>query len=180
MSITLKSKQVNVKELRKLAKQERDPRLKRRLTGLALVAAGRLSREAIAKRLKTDSDCLRAWIERYNTGGIDGLKDLPGRGDKPTMTPRQEKSLGTALERSPRVVGINSNLWTGRAVQNFLAQKGWFDCSLSGAYAIIHRLGFTLQRPNRQPLAADPKAAKRFMRQLAGEKKTIPESGFPS
>jgi transposase len=123
--------------------------------------------------LKTDSDRVRAWIVRYNKDGIDGLRDLPGRGDKPTMTARQEKSLGRVLERSPRDAGINGNIWTGRAVQEFLKEKGWFECSLAGAYAIIHRLGFTLQRPNRQPLEADPKAAKCFMRQLAGEKKAL-------
>lgn len=171
MPITLKSKQINVNELWQLAEKERDPRLKRRIKGIALTAEGQLSREAIAAQLKTDSDRIRAWVERYNTGGVEGLKDLPGRGDKPTMTPRQEKALGKALELSPRKAGINSNLWTGRAVQEFLAKKGWFDCSLASAYAIIHRLGFTLQRPNRQPLQTAPKAQKRFMRQLVGEKK---------
>lgn len=178
MPITLKSKQVNIKEFWKLAKKERDPRLKRRITGIALVAEGKLSREAVAKRLKTDSDRIRAWIGRYNANGIDGLRDLPGRGDKPTMTPRQEKSLVKALERSPRKASINSNLWTGRAAQEFLAKKGWFEGSLGGVYAIIHRLGFTLQRPNREPLAADHNATKRFMRQLAGEKKAASESNL--
>lgn len=180
MSIALKCKQINVDGLWNLAHKERDPRLKRRITGIALVAEGELSREAIAKRLKTDSDRIRAWIKRYNAGGIDGLRDLPGRGDKPMMTPRQEKTLVRALERSPHQVGINSNLWTGRAAQEFLAKKGWFEGSLGGVYAIIHRLGFTLQRPNRESLDADPNAAKRFMRQLAGEKKAASESSLSS
>ena len=171
MPITLKSKQTSASELWKLAKTERNPHLRRRIIGIALTREGKLTREAVAKRLKTDSDRIRAWIVRYNKDGIDGLRDLPGRGDKPTMSPRQEKSLSRALGRSPRKAGINSNIWTGRAVQELLAEKGWFECSLAGAYAIIHRLGFTLQRPNRQSLEAEPKAAKRFMRQLAGKKK---------
>ncbi len=141
--------------------------------GVALSAEGRLSREAIAKQLKTDSDRVRAWIVRYNKDDIDGLRDRPGRGDKPTMTARQEKALSQALERSPRSAKVNSNIWTGRAVQEFLAEKGWFECSLAGAYAIIHRLGFPLQRPTRQSLEAEPQAAQRFLRQLAGEKKAV-------
>lgn len=173
MPITLKFKQITAAELFALAAKERNRQLKRRIKGIALSAEGKLTREAIAKQLKTDSDRVRAWIVRYNKGGIDGLRDLPGRGDKPTMSPRREKALSKALAQSPRKVRINSNIWTGRAVQEFLAKKGWFDCSLAGAYAIIHRLGFTLQRPNRESLEADPKAAKRFMRQLAGEKKEI-------
>lgn len=180
MPITLKSKQITASELFKLANKERNSRLKRRILGIALSAEGRLSREAIAEQLKTDSDRVRAWIARYNQAGIDGLRDLPGRGDKPTMTARQEKALGQALERSPRLAKVNSNIWTGRAVQEFLAEKGWFECSLAGAYAIIHRLGFTLQRPTRQPLEADPQAAKRFLRQLAGEKKALSPSDIPS
>jgi transposase len=174
MPIILKFKQITASKLFELAAKERDRQLKRRILGIALSAEGRLSREAIAKQLKTDSDRIRAWIVRYNADGLDGLHDIPGRGDKPTMTARQEKALGKALERSPRDVGVNSNIWTGRAVQEFLTHRGWFECSLGGAYAIIHRLGFTLQRPNRQPLEAEPKAAKRFLRQLAGEKKAAP------
>lgn len=171
MPITLKFKQITVAELFALAVKERNRQLKRRIMGIALSAEGRLTREAIAKQLKTDSDRVRAWIVRYNKGGIDGLRDLPGRGDKPTMTARQEKALGRALGCSPRDAGVNSNIWTGRATQEYLAKKGWFEGNLSSVYAIIHRLGFTLQRPNRQPLEANPQAQKRFMRQLAGEKK---------
>lgn len=178
MPITLTSKRISAKELFSLAAKERNRHLKRRLLGIALSAEGRLSREAIAKQLKTDSDRIREWIKRYNQNGIDGLRDRPGRGDKPTMNARREKALGKALERSPHDAKVNSNIWTGRAVQEYLAKKGWFECSLAGAYAIIHRLGFTLQRPNRQSLEADPKAAKRFLRQLAGEKKTESESDF--
>lgn len=176
MPITLTSKRISAKELFSLATKERNRHLKRRLLGIALSAEGRLSREAIAKQLKTDSDRVRAWIERYNRDGIDGLRDRPGRGDRPTMTLRQEKALGKALERSPRIANVNSNIWTGRATREFLAKKGWFEGSLAGVYAIIHRLGFTLQRPNRQSLEADPKAAKRFLRQLAGEKKATSKS----
>ncbi len=173
MPITLKSKQITATELFALAAKERNRRLKKRILGIALTREGRLTREAVAEQLKTDSDRLRAWIVRYNKGGIDGLRDLPGRGDKPTMTARQEQALSRALEHSPRDVGINSNIWTGRATQEYLAKKGWFECSIAGAYAIIHRLGFTLQRPTRQPLEADPKAQKRFMYQLAGKKKVL-------
>ena len=180
MQIILKSQQITAVEFWKLAKKERDRRLKKRIIGLALTAEGRLSREAIAQRLKTDSDRVRAWIARYNQGGIDGLRDRPGRGAKPTMTPPQEKALIRALEKSPRAVQVNSNIWTGRAVQELLAKKGWFECSLGGAYAIIHRLGFTLQRPNRRPLEANPIAAKRFMRQLAGGKKAASARDIPS
>ncbi len=173
MPITLKSKQITASELFKLAEKERNRHLKRRIIGIALSAQGRLSREAIAKQLKTDSDRVRAWITRYNADGIDGLRDRPGRGGKPIMTAGQEKALGRALERSPRAAKVNSNLWTGRAVKEFLAGKGWFEGNLSSVYVIIHRLGFTLQRPNRQPLEAEPNAAKRFMRQLAGKKKAL-------
>lgn len=180
MPITIKSKRVTASELFKLVAKERNRQLKRRILGIALSTEGRLSREAIAKQLKTDSDRVRAWIRRYNKGGIDALRDRPGRGGKPTMSPKQEQAFGKALEHSPRKAKVNSNIWTGRAAQEYLAKKGWFEGNLSSVYVIIHRLGFTLQRPNRQPLEAEPKAAKRFLRQLAGEKKAISQSDFSS
>lgn len=174
MPITIKSKQITASELFKLAAKERNRHLKRRILGIALSAAGRLSREAVAKQLKTDSDRVRAWIVRYNEGGIEGLRDKPGKGGKPTMTPRQEQSLKLALQRSPRQARLNSNIWTGRGVQEWLATKGWFEGSLSNVYVIIHRLGFTLQRPNRQSLEASQAKAAALLRAVAGKKNAIP------
>lgn len=169
--ITLTRHEFSSSELLGLARKERRPWIRRRIKAIAAVAEGYLSREAIARKFRTDSDRIRLWLVRYNQEGLAGLKkDKPGRGAKRTLTIRQEASLKKTLQRSPKKVGIPTNLWTGRAVREYLKKRQWFSCSIPEAYVLIHRLGFTLQRPGRTPIEADPRAEQQFLKELRGKK----------
>ena len=170
-TITLTRHEFSPSELHALAKKERRPWIRRRIKAIAQIAEGAISREAIARHLYTDSDQVRLWLVRYNEEGLEGLHDKSGRGAKRTLTTRQEASLVKSLQKSPRASGITANLWTGRAVQEYLGKRRWFSCSIPESYVIIHRLGFTLQRPGRAPLEADPVKKQRFFRELHGKKR---------
>lgn len=177
-TITLTRHKVSSSRLHGLAGKEHRPWIRRRIKAIALVRAGSISREAIAQKLGTDSGQIRMWIQRYNAGGLQGLEDASGRGRKRTITPRQETSLTKAMQRSPRKSGVATNLWTGRAVQEYLTKRQWFACSIPESYVIIHRLGFTLQRPGRTPTEANPKAEKRFLKELRGKKRAMSSCGI--
>lgn len=169
-TITLTRHEFSSSELFGLARKEHRPWVRRRIKAIAYVAQGKLSREAIARKVHTDSDQLRLWIKRYNKERIKGLLDKSGRGARRTLKPKQEKALKKAIQKSPKKSGISANLWTGRAVQEYLTKQQWFKCSLPEAYVLIHRLGFTLQRPGRIPTEADPKAEQEFLKELSGKK----------
>lgn len=179
LKITLTRQQIKYSKLYEIAKKEQKVRLKRRITAIAMIAEGKLSREEIARQLKTDSDRIRVWLTRYNEQGLDGMKEKSGRGRKPTMTQRQETAFKRALKRSPRASGVSTNFWTGRAAKELLEQRGWFYGNLSGVYAIIHRLGFTLQTPAKQSLETDPVKERQFLIQLKRKKKEVSKSSIP-
>ena len=170
-TITLTRHELSSSELLALAHKEHRPWIKRRIKAIAAIAESSMSREAIARDLRTDSDQVRLWIIRYNREGLSGLQDKTGRGAKRILTVRQEVSLKKALQRIPRKSGITTNLWTGRAVQEYLEKRKWFSCSIPESYVIIHRLGFTLQRPGRTPLEADPLKKQAFFKELQGKKR---------
>ena len=169
-SITLTRHEFSSSKLFGLAKKERRPWIRRRIKAIAAVAQGNFSREAIARKFDTDSDQVRLWITRYNKKGLSGLLDKPGKGAKRALTSRREMALKRALNVTPRKAGIATNLWTGRAVQEYLNKRKWFSCSIPEAYVLIHRLGFTLQCPSRIPIEADPRAEKRFFKELREKK----------
>lgn len=177
-TITLTRHKFNASHLYNLAGKERRSWIRRRIKAIAMVHAGTMSREAVARKLGTDSDQIRIWITRYNAEGLRGLEDASGRGRKRAITARQETSLKKTIQRSPRKAGVAANLWTGRAVQEYLAKRQWFSCSIAEAYVIIHRLGFTLQRPGRTPTEADPEAEKRFLKELRGKKRAVSPRGI--
>lgn len=172
-SVTLTRYEFSSHKLMELAKKEQRAWVRRRIKAMAAVMEGKLSREVIAKKLHTDSDQVRLWIKRYNNQGLKGLEDESGRGRKSSLTARQKNSLKKAMAKSPRKSGISANLWTGRAVQEYLEEKKWFSCSLPEAYVIIHRLGFSLQRPGRAPVEADPEKEKLFFKELRGKKSSL-------
>lgn len=168
--ITLTRHEFSSAELLGLAKKEYRPWIRRRIQAIAAVRAGMLSREAIAKKYGTDSDQVRLWIRRYNAEGLTGLRDKPGKGAKRRLSHRQETALKKALAKTPRKSSIATNLWSGRAVQEYLKKRNWFACSIAETYVLLHRLGFTLQRPGRNPTEADPKAETGFLTELRGKK----------
>ena len=153
--------------------KERRPRIRRKIQAIAAVEAGTMSREAIARKFATDSDQVRIWMGRYNTGGLAGLEDKPGRGAKRRLSKRQEASLKKALGKTPGKAGIATSLWSGRAVQEYLKKRRWFSCGIAESYVLLHRLGFTLQRPGRNPIEADPKAEAQFLQELQGKKSGV-------
>jgi transposase len=172
-TITLTRHEFNPSQLCGLAGKEHRPWVRRRIKAIALEYEDSMSREEIAQKLGTDSDQIRLWIARYNREGLRGLEDAAGRGRKRTITIRQEASLHKAMQHSPRKSGVATNLWTGRAVQEYLTRRQWFSCSIPEAYIIIHRLGFTLQRPGRTPTEANPKQERQFLKELRGKKRTM-------
>jgi len=44
---------------------------------------------------------VRAWVARYNTGGVDALIDRPGRGRHKPLTDDQEQQLKDRLRTGP-------------------------------------------------------------------------------
>jgi transposase len=127
-TITLTRHKFSPPQLVDLARKEQRPWIRRRIRAIAMVSEKAMSREAIAQKLSTDSDQIRAWIARYNAEGLHGLEDRAGRGRKRTLTTRQETSLKKAMQCSPRKAGVATNLWTGRAVQEYLTKRQWFSC----------------------------------------------------
>lgn len=173
ITITLTRHEFSSSELFGLAKKERRPWIRRRIQAIASVRAEKLSRERIARKYGTDSDQVRLWIKRYNANGIAGLEDQPGKGAKRRLSKRQEAALKRALGKSPEKSGIRTSLWSGRAVQEYLRKRSWFSCSIPETYVLLHRLGFTLQRPGRVPVEANPQAETLFLQELSEKKSKI-------
>lgn len=171
--ITLTRHEFSSSELFGLARKERRPWIRRRIQAVAAVKAGTQSRETIASKYDTDSDQVRLWIRRYNAGGLKGLEDKSGKGAKRQLSKRREAALKKDLAQTPRKSGIQTNLWTGRAVQEYLKKRSWFSCSIAETYVLLHRLGFTLQRPGRNPIEADHQAEARFLKELREKKSRL-------
>lgn len=102
------------------------------------------------------------WIHRLNTYGLAGLQEgnRPGRPRK--LSALQEQKLYKDLLLSPRELGYAQNIWDGPLLSYHLEKRFSVHLRVRQCQNVLHRLGFTLQRPRRQAAEADPEKQKRF------------------
>ena len=78
---------------------------------------------AIAARLGLDGATVRKRIRRFNTEGLNALKDRPRSGRPPTYTPEQTASvIATALTK-PQTLGLPFAAWTLDRLATYLHEE---------------------------------------------------------
>jgi transposase len=95
------------------------------------------------------------WVHRLLSHGLVGLweGDHPGRPSQ--LSPSEQQRLRGELERSPRELGYDQNLWDGLLLSYHLEEHYSISLSVRQCQRLFHQLGFTLQRPRRQAHEAD-------------------------
>ena len=86
--------------LRKLAKDEPDARISRRLLAIANALDG-MSRADAAKCAGMDRQTLRDWVIRYNEHGVAGLSDNWNGGRPPILTIEEQAELLAIVMAGP-------------------------------------------------------------------------------
>ena len=86
--------------LRKLAKEETDARVARRLLAIANALCG-MSRAEAARSAGTDRQKLRDWVIRYNEHGVAGLCDSWKGGRPPLLTLDEQAELLAVVMAGP-------------------------------------------------------------------------------
>ncbi len=149
----------SVEELRALAHGERDPRVRCRLLALAYVQAGHSAYEA-DELFGLTAVQIRQWIKRYNAEGIEGLSDRSRPGPRSRLAPAQYAAFLARLHAGPPPEsGLSA--WRGEDIRCLLAEEFGVDYSLSGVYALLHRLGQSSLVPRPSHPASDPAAVER-------------------
>lgn len=102
------------------------------------------------------------WVHRLTTHGLAGLweGERPGRPSR--LSPSQQEKLRKHLLFSPRKFGYDQNIWDGPLLSHHLKKQFSVHLRVRQCQNLFHRLGFTLQRPRRQPAKADPKEQEIF------------------
>lgn len=150
----------SIADLQRLAKRERDGRVRIRLQGIILGFQGRSSQE-IGDALGVSSRSARDWVKRYNAGGVDALQEQPGRG-RPTRLKAEDCSSFCARVEAGAQPGDGICSLRGSDIQRILEQE--FDAlySLSGVYRLLHRLGYSSLMPRPRHVQADAERQETF------------------
>lgn len=72
---------------------------------------------------KTRNVKLRRWCQAYKDYGDAGLQEKPPSGRPAKLTREHLRAIRTALKKSPRAAGLDSDTWTGKALSNWLRRE---------------------------------------------------------
>lgn len=170
--LTITNPEVTITSLRAELGNSSEKRKAIRILGLIKLLEGKQNIET-AEFLECHRASLSTWVKRVNAEGLSGLDEKPGRGLKSRLSEQQKDQLKKDLTYSPKEFGFNSSLWSGKILIAHIKNKYHVEYHQAMTYILFKELGFTLQRPTREYLGADPIKQQEFKENL---KKNNPTS----
>jgi len=146
-----------------LAKIEKNARCRIRLLALAHLQEGKSCQE-VADLLKVEVSSPRHWLNRLAKGGLEALKEQPGRGRKRYLLSDENKRFREA------VLALQAQRPGGRIraidVQGLLEKEFKVSYALSSTYTALHRAEMSWKTGRSQHPKADPEAQEAFKKTL--------------
>jgi transposase len=130
-----------------------------RVRGVKLLLEG-WTQVGVAEALGVGERQVRRWRKRYERGGMEALaKRKRGRSSQAQMTlsaAQQSKLVYAIKSAHPDQLRIPGLLWTRSAVRELVERECGVRLDLSTVGRYLARWGFTLKRPSKRALEADP------------------------
>ncbi len=137
----------------------------RRLRAGELFAQGHTQAE-VAHQLGVSRQSAHVWHARFQQGGVDALRSRGPTGPDPKLSAAQLAKVEQALLQGARANGFDTDLWTLERVAVVITQLTGIRYHPGHVWVILrHRLGWTLQRPERRASERDEEAITRWVAQ---------------
>jgi transposase len=140
-----------------VSKAEREQAEARRLAAAELFAH-HVPHAEIARRFGVSTTAVRTWHKRWLADGVDGLRSKGQPGYPPLLDQAQRAELVEVLNRGPRACGFDGG-WTLARVATVIRRRFAVVYRYPSAVAtLLHRLGFSVQKPARRAVERDEQA----------------------
>lgn len=149
-------------ELKNRIRQERDAKQRDRYRAALLAIEGRQTQQII-DALGRSRGFVQRWAYAYRDGGIDAIVAKSPPGTPPRISASQQRQFLDRFAAGPTEADVGRCTLRGADAVRILAQEFGVSYSLSGAYYLLHRLGFSCLKPRPQHRKQDPKALKQWL-----------------
>jgi len=156
--------------LRKLAKNEPDARISRRLLAIANALSG-MSRAEAACSAGMDRQTLRDWVIRYNKHGIAGLSDNWNGGRPPMLTVDEQAELLAIVMAGPDPERDGFCAFTRDDLVAIAKKKFGKSMHPGSMGRMLRRLGLSRQKARPTHPMKNPAAAAAFKKSPANPEK---------
>ena len=95
------------------------------------------------------------------------------------LSVEQLEEVAQSIENGPEAAGFASGVWTARMVTKFIRER--FGVAYNWKYVpeLLHKLGFSVQRPRKKLSRADHEAQEFWLRKTFPKLKKTPDASVP-
>lgn len=141
-----------VKNAKKALKEIRDHKLCTKLN--AIIAAEKHPITTIAEIYGVHRTTLHRWIDRFQDGGTDELRDKPKGHRKPKLKKRHKRVIEDWLSNRKDSEG-NRIHWTLRKLKKEIYKVFGIEITLMPLWRHLKKMGFSLRKPRPKHYKAD-------------------------
>lgn len=156
-------RKVEIEELKKRMKQEKDRRIFERYQTIYLYLIG-MHVKQIAEINGRSEPTVRSYIKSYRQNGLIGLKMKFSPGAPQQLSEDQQAQFKqTIITSLPHEVGFTAkHNWTLRLAAEYIKREFGETYTLAGMSKLMHRLGLSFTKPTYTLAAADEAKQKEF------------------
>lgn len=133
---------VSKRELAQLYKRESNLKIKERLLLTLRVEVDGEVPAHVAQELHRSKPWASYWLDRYNKGGIEGLKDKPRCG----RTPHLPSEI--AIKISKKLIESKQG-WSTKQVNDIIVEESGIQYHYTHIYRLLHKWGFKQKVPRK-------------------------------
>jgi transposase len=156
-------------ELEQLYRTTKVPRERTRAQMVLLSAEKGMIADDIAEIVRESSVTVLRWLHRYNSEGIEGLKDAPRSGHPSSVTDTFRQRLLEVVRRRPRSLNLEFSMWTLQRLAEFMGEETGTRLSADTVRRELAKEDIVFSRPQHTITSPDPeyKVKKRRSKKLA-------------
>jgi len=145
-----------INELNDLYRSTSAPRLRTRAQIILLAAEKQLVAREIGEIVRMSDQAVRMWLKRYQSEGIEGLKDMPRPGTPTKVTAEYIDKLLVAVRRRPRSMKLPFSLWTLQRLADYMADEIGIRVEPETVRIYLRKYEIVLSRPQHKISSPDP------------------------
>lgn len=152
-----------LRRLKKEAEADGARRVAKRIHAITLNHDG-LSSGEIAGLLDAPRSKVSQWLSDYEQFGLEALLEGQRPGRPGQLTKQQQVQLEDIIDSGPQAWGFLSGVWSAPMVGRIMTEEFGVRYSARHVQRLLHQWGFSVQRPRRLLLRANPREQNRWRR----------------
>jgi transposase len=165
-----------VKGLQQAARRDGAYLVAQRLHAVRLNLEGHTA-PAISGVLGVHRSNVSLWLRHWQEEGLAGVLENPRSGRPSRLDPEQRQHLDELIDSGPIAYGFLSGVWTAPMVTRLIAEEFGVEYHPGHVRKLLRALGFSLQRPGRLLIRANPREQERWVRHTYPDLKKKPAPG---